>query len=255
MKRAVEASGDWFRIMFILMYEYFPGRYAVSKLGSVFAIFEPFAFIGLVALVHSTTATAPPFGTSNTLFYASGILPFYLFFHVSLRTRALERLLTVPRSTLFDVLLANIIDELLTKIYIMTLCFTTLWFYGVPDAVPNDLAGCGLALLGLILLGFSIGVFNAVVGSFFHGWHFLFAVISRTMMALSGIMTVMDTIPIQIRFLATYNPLAHAVTWFRVFFYVNYPHATLDVPYFLFASLAILTFSLLAYNYTVEWRH
>ncbi len=112
LKREWRAFEHWSRVFLILMVENFAGRYRMSRIGWLFAIMEPYGLIGIMAATNSIMAPRPPFGSSNTLFFATGVLPFYLLFHVTLRVRGIEGIRAVPRSTRFDVVLANIVDDL-----------------------------------------------------------------------------------------------------------------------------------------------
>ena len=58
----------------------------------------------------------------------------------------------------------------------------------------------------------------------------------RAWLAFSGVLFVVDWMRPQMREIAVYNPLTHAITLFRDGLYVNYPTNTLDVQYLLLST-------------------
>lgn len=231
-------------------------RYRRSRFSLVLTVLEP---IGIVALFAFTRYffvpnAAAAFGTSNVVFYATGMLPFYLFYFVSIRCRDFERKRSLPRVTEFDLALSTIIGEFLTKLAVMVVVFGGLRIYGVPDALPASALGWLPPLLVLVTLGIAVGFINVVINSFFAGWIYIFAPVARATMAFSGVFTVVDRLPYQFQLIMSYNPFAQCITWFRSAFYYQYPDRFLDIRYLLVITVLVVIASVVLFMGTKRDR-
>lgn len=250
----VTAFGRWYLTLILLMAENFGLRFKRSRMAVILAIVEPMGIIGLLSLVHSLIAKKAPFGTSFMLFYGTGVLPYYLLFHVSLRVRSMDMLKRMPRTTEFDVLLSHVMDEFVLKLIVMILCFGSLWLLGVPDAAPVHPAQCFGAMAIFAAFGVGLGMINAVISSFLFVWSYVYSLLARAMLMFSGVLYVLDTMPKDLRDFAVYVPFAHGVALFRSGYYGNYPALLLDVRYLLLWTIGILCFGWLLKHATREWR-
>ena len=251
---AVGALGRWLRLIALLMAKSFGDRYRRTSWPVLIAIAEPLGVVFVFAGTQSLLAHAPPFGSSSVLFFATGILPFYLFFHVSWRLRSWDYFLRLPNSTDLDLVIAHTLDEVITKVVIIGIVAFSLWLWDVPNAIPIDPIQCIAALLIISVVGIGVGLVNAAISAFFFPWLYIYAVLVRAWMAFSGVLFVVDRMPPAIRDLAFYNPLAHAITFFRAGYYVNYPSKTLDMEFLLLSSAGIAFFGLVSIASTSRWR-
>jgi capsular polysaccharide transport system permease protein len=252
--RYVAAPGKWCATLLLLMAENFGNRYKRSRLAAVIAIVEPLGIIAIFSLVHSLITIRPPFGTSHMLFFSTGILPYYLFFHTSWTMRNWDNLRRLPRTTEVDLLLSHLLDEFLVKLIIIAICYTGLWLWDVKDAFPRDPGQCLLALAVIAVFGVGVGLINAVIAGFFFAWLYIYAVMIRGWMAFSGVLFVADWMPPLLREIAVYNPITHAITWYRAGHYVGYPTLTLDLDYLLVCTAASVALGVLTLNSTRRWR-
>jgi capsular polysaccharide transport system permease protein len=232
----------------------FGDRYRRTKLAAFVAIGEPLGVIAVFAITHSLISQTPPYGSSDMLFFSTGILPFYLFFHVSWRLRSWDWLRRLPRMTEFDLLCIHVLDEFLTKVIIIALCAIGLWLFGVSEAVPQDPLTCLLALSIITAMGVAVGLMNAVISAFFFAWLYIYAIVIRGWLAFSGVLFVVDWTPPPMREVASYNPLAHAIILYRLGYYGSYPSATLDMQYLLLSTAAMLAMAVFALVATRQWR-
>jgi capsular polysaccharide transport system permease protein len=229
-------------------------RYRRSRLAFALAILEPLGVVALFTLVHSLTVVRPPFGSSTTLFYATGILPFYLFFHVSWRMRAWDRLRRFPNTSSAELMISHLIPEFLVKFFIIFLLIVWLALAGNDDAIPMHPLTCLAALFLLVCLGLAVGFINSVIGSFFVTWLYIYPLLMRAWMALSGVLFVVDRQPVLQRELASWIPITHAVTLYRTGQYIGYPAMTLDLNFLLMCTGGALLLSFLLQTSTKEWR-
>jgi len=253
--RFLGAFFAWSQTILLLMAESFGDRYRRTKLSVLVAIGEPLGVIGVFSLTHSLVSVQPPFGPSNLLFFSTGILPFYLFFHISWRLRSWDRLRRFPRASEFDLLCVQVFDEYLTKIVIIAIVAVGLWLWGIGAAIPRDPLECLLALVVISLLGIAVGLLNAVISAFFFAWLYIYAIMIRGWLAFSGVLFVVDRMPPMFREIAVYNPLAHAITLYRTGYYSGYPHSSLDMSYLLSCTGGLLAFATLSLMATRSWRN
>lgn len=245
---------SWGANLIFMMATSFGERYRRSKLSILLAIGEPLGVIAVFAGTHALMTSRAPFGPSVILFFATGILPFYLFFHISWRMRAWDRLRRLPRVTEVDLFLIHVLDELLTKIIIIIILGFGIWLTGIDQAIPQDPLRCLLALIIIGLQGAAVGLLNAVIAGFFFAWLYIYAIAIRGWMAFSGVLFVVDYMPPALRDIVVWNPIAHAITYFRSGYYADYPHRTLDMDYLLWSTGGLFFFSIVAIISTRPYR-
>jgi ABC-type polysaccharide/polyol phosphate export permease len=93
-----------------------------------------------------------------------------------------------------------------------------------------------------------------VITGFWRSWYYLYTVGLRAVMLVSSVLYVMDLSPLQIRNIAVYNPLAHAITWFRSTYFYNYPAALLDLNYLLTVVATTMGFAVVFELATRRYR-
>src|SRR5262245_16492603 len=209
-------------------------RHGRSALGYLWAIAEPLSYVALMATLFTVLGRHPPFGSDTALFFASGILPFTLFAtlsrSVSGAIEANRALLTYPTVKPVDAFVARGMLEFATSTIVMLLVFGGITILHGVDA-PVHLDTIAAAIFGLSLLGFGVGMTNAVVEQVFPTWREIYAVFSRPLMLVSAVFFTLDSLPIEARNIVAYIPVAHGVELFRTGYYSSYRSAELDVAY------------------------
>lgn len=102
-------------------------------------------------------------------------------------------------------------------------------FFG--ERPPEDIIMTGYAFIGLVLLGFGMGVTNAVLFTMFPSWAMVSQIVSRPMFLLSGIFYSVDSMPPQLWEYLLWNPVLHGVENFRLGMLVNYQSNSADFSY------------------------
>jgi ABC-type polysaccharide/polyol phosphate export permease/Flp pilus assembly protein TadD len=218
-------------------------RFGDSTLGYGWALLEPILHILMLSLVFAVLMRGrPPIGTQFFIFYYTGIIPYHLFIHTSTSltyaVSANGSLLQLPLVGTFDVILARALLELATDLLVAVILLAGFGALGLA-VLPNDFVGLSGALAAVWLFGCGCGFINAVINSFFKSWDKIWAQFTRILYFCSGIFYVPGMMPDWIRDILAWNPVLHAVDWFRSSFFVDYEPHWLDRSYL--AAVAGLT--------------
>lgn len=233
MRQALSLQGS---VIYGLILREIALKFRISRSGYLLSLGEPIFQYILMLSVFTAIQRKPDFGTSLALFLATGIIPFFLFMHLSARISGAVRngglYKRVPTINYLDQAFAKGILELLTLVLFGSLVFCTLVFFDVP-AVPQAPVNLILAILAITALAFGVALFNGVLSSLFKLWASIYSIVSRSMIFFSGVFYIPATLPPQARYYLEFNPMLHGVEWFRHGVYGNYPVNSLDVPYLL----------------------
>jgi capsular polysaccharide transport system permease protein len=230
-------------------------RFRHSGWPAAFAILEPLGLVVALAALQDWFGRRPDFGNSELLFYGTGFFPYFLFVHIALKTRNLDRQRILPHTNRFDYIIAYMIGDLGVKLVMFFLLISfLLGYYGNEMAIPRNVLGCFPPMFTLCLLGLSVGLVNKVIDSFWSGWFYAYVIVVRLLLFFSAVLFVLDYGQPQIRHYVAYNPIAQAITWFRSEYYANYPVAYMDLTYLFNVTAAMFAVGFLLEASTREWR-
>jgi capsular polysaccharide transport system permease protein len=233
-RHSIELLSNWIWVIWTIVPELLSRLTRGSRAGFLLFLLEPIimvcVFYALRGLLRQQT---PDYGTSLFLFYASGFMPFYLFMRTSSRMR---RIRSAPNSLLpnasgLDVFLAAAVLSTTINLVMTVLLFYGIWLYGIDQARPVSIVDCVIPLALFVILGMGVGMINNVISRFLPFWPTLYAILTRGLIFLSGVVIIVDLAPPYIRDIATINPLSHGIEWFRLGVYGRYPHNSLDRGY------------------------
>ncbi len=248
--RALRPQPDFFaalrtqwRVVHALIIRETRTRFGDSTLGYGWALLEPILHILMLSLVFAVLMHGrPPIGTQFFIFYYTGIIPYHLFVHTSssmtFAVSANGSLLQLPLVSTFDVILARGLVELVTDLLVAVILLAGFGALG-QAVLPNDFVGVSGAIATVWLLGCGCGFINAVINAFFKSWDKIWAQLTRILYFCSGIFYVPGMMPDWIRDILAWNPVLHAVDWFRASFFTDYQPHWLDRSYL--AAVAILS--------------
>lgn len=235
--------GIQLRVLFALVIREMTTRYGRSLGGYIWALFEPLATVALLTAVFSQIAQHPALGTSFALFYATGYMAFHVYMDIS-RTvsnsvKVNRALLTFPRVTMLDTIIARFALQLLTAVAVFAIVTGgARLFLGIHDAL--DYRAILLALSLAALLGLGVGAVNCVLFAFSPTWERIFGIVNRPMFLISGVFFTYESMPTDIRELVWWNPLIHVTALARQGFYPYYQPSFLSIAYVLFLSLGLM---------------
>nr|WP_281502946.1 ABC transporter permease [Ancylobacter crimeensis] len=219
-----------------------------SRLSYLLAFVEPILQLVMMMTIFTLIGRRPDFGTSLLLFLGTGIMPFFLFTHVSgrctgaIRASGLVRALTAVQP--IDIMIARALLETATLLIVAVMLFSFIYATGVREAFPIQPIVAIQGFAATALLGIGVGLINGVIGSFFRLWAVIYGVASRSLIFLSGVFFVPDLMPPGIRYVLSWNPLLHGLEWFRSGFYLTYPTLTLSKSYLIGFGVASLLIGL-----------
>lgn len=208
--------------------------YGRSPGGYVWAVLEPALGLLLLVVIFSAGFRTPPLGTNFAIFYASGLLPFFMFMTTALKVQQAinysKQLLAYPRVTFVDALLARFILNVLTQLVVSVLLFTLiLTIYETRTVLRIGTLLNAYAMSAA--LGFGIGVLNCLMVSRHALWQTVWSVLTRPLILISGVIFLHDRIPEPYRGWLEWNPLVHVVGEARRAVYYSYVGAYVDPLY------------------------
>lgn len=217
-------------------------RYGQSSLGYLWALTEPIAFVAVLAGIFTAVGRTPPLGNSIVLFFTTGVLPFLLYRNLSNSVgsaiQSNQALLTYPIVKEIDTLAARGVLEVATSLLVMFIMFYALFLMGIATPPVRPYAVIG-ALAGLSLLGFGMGIINAVIMEHFSSWQNIHALLSRPLFFISGVFFTVDSLPKTVQEIIIWNPILHGVEWLRYGFYMNYRGNSFEPNYLMFWGLGV----------------
>jgi len=195
-------------------------------LGLISAIVEPLLQIVMLGVVLSIfTHGQAPLGKSMFFFYATGVLPFYMFLHVVGHSIGLlseaTSLLQVPRIRRIDLVLAMASAELLIGSMTTTLVFGLFFLFGYGEGTENMLDAI-LAYFVVWIFSLGVGLIFSVVNTITTTIESTWQTLQRFLYFLSGVFFIPQFMPPWARDVLVWNPLLVGIEWFRTGMFLQY---------------------------------
>lgn len=221
-------------------------RFGKSRIGFIWILAEPLAYVGIYVLMHTAVKAHVPFGDNALLFVLTGIFGFRMTRGIAGKTeRGITSnlpMLAYPLVRPLDTLVATFLLE--STIWLM-IC--AMFMAGLSLAMnrpvivyPGEFTECMIAVL---YFAFSFAVFNAAIGSLIPRYPVFIKMLNMPLMFASGIFFVPAEMPPQFQAIIWWNPYLHCVEWFRISTYLDY-NALLSKSYLLSLSTGLLTIAL-----------
>ena len=209
-------------------------RYGRKPGGYIWALLEPLGMILLLAFAWSLLAKSPSLGTSFVLFKGTGMLILLMFKNLgNVIGQAItysRPLLFFPRVTWLDALLARFALNTLVSLCSMTVILTGIMVYEDIRSVL-DWNSIGLAVLLTALMGLGIGCLNCYLFTRFPVWQNIWAILTRPLFLISGIIVVYEDMPQLAQQILWFNPLLHLTGIMRDGFYPIYTPQYISLVY------------------------
>ncbi|MYM55839.1 ABC transporter permease [Thalassovita mangrovi] len=236
------------RSVMALMLREMSTTYGRSPGGYIWAFLEPLGGIVMMSVIFYFIARAPALGTNFPLYFATGFLPFMMYQSTAARVgqaiRYSKPLLSYPKVTYMDAVLARLLLNFLTQTVVTLILITSIvLIFDVKLSI--DYVTCGHALFMAAFLGFAIGTVNCYLMSMFPIWQTVWSVVNRPLFLLSGIFFLIDPLPANFRSLLLYNPVAHPIMMMRRGIYISYDAVYVSELYVYSISFVLMAFGLL----------
>lgn len=237
------------RVLFALLMREMTSRYGRSAGGYVWAVLDPVLTVALLTAIFAQISRHPPIGNSFPLFYATGYMAFHIYKDVSSAVSnaivSNKPLLTFPRVTVLDTIIARFVLQTFTCLFVTFIVLGCLHVFS-PDRATIDFSAIFLVIGVTLFLGFCIGSLNSILFPYSPTWQRLFGVINRPLFLISGVFFVFEDLPKWIQDILWWNPLIHTLALMRVGFYPTYQPTFISISYVItFASVSLMFFILL----------
>jgi len=237
------------RVIFALILRETRARYGQTRLGHLWALFEPLAHMLTFAAIFSFMGRSSPLGGSVALLVLTGLFPYALFSNIATQLMnaigANKVLLSYPHVTPFDVMAARTILEVLTQVVVFTFVLFILAAQGLWDMRIDNILEVITVIFVCAGLGAGFGLINSVLAFKFPSYAQTFGILMRPMYFMSGIFFVISYMSTDVQGILYYNPVSHLIEWFRSAMYVSYDSSFLDKEYLLTFTITVLFFGLL----------
>lgn len=198
---------------------------------TIFHLLEPLFIIFVFTFSIWFFEARPAYGTSTILFLTTGLIPHYLFIQVARKLRITRNSRRFPVETALHNVFVKILYRLIDYFLLSLVVFSIIYFFSTEQAAPSDFSVIFASCVALITLGFGIALVNAAIAYYIEVWDYIWPAVARMMLLFGGLRYVTDFLPEKARYVVSFNPLNHAVLLFRMGFYPEYPHSTLDIGY------------------------
>lgn len=248
-----------FRTILALMLREMVTSYGRSPGGYLWAVLEPAAGIALITAIFSLGFKSPPLGTHFGIFYASGLVPFFVYMDVvskvSSSIQYSKSLLVYPAVTYVDAIIARFLISAMTQLMVAYIVLSFIIF-ALEAPVSIDLNAITLGFVMAMALGLGIGTLNCFLFAMYPLWQRIWAIFTRPLFFISGIIFLHDTVPQPYRDWLNWNPLVHVVGESRSGFYARYDAAYVDPLYvFSFAGITLVTGLVFLFRYHRDILH
>ena len=198
------------RVIYALVLREMGARFGRSAGGYAWAILEPLGGILLLSVAFSLALRSPPLGDSFILFYATGMIPYTMYNAMWKGVRVDQRkprLMNYPVVSVIDALIAKAIINLVTVLLVGLLLYSgvILTFELLRDARSRR-HRARLLDGGALRLG--VGAMNCVLFGFFPTWKNIWAVLTRPMFILSGVLFIFEDAPPAFQTVLWWNPFS-----------------------------------------------
>lgn len=245
----IDAIGTQSRVVHALMLREAKSRFGRQKLGYLWAVLEPTAFITIFAMVFAFGDAMRVSGMPVVPFMITGFTPFLLFRNTMTQTiGAIETnriLLTFPQVTPSDLVFARAFLEIATLTAVFLIILAGAYVLGFEFKVERPLEV--LAAVGcLAATGLGLGACFAACAPFFRSIQMVVGMIAgRPLFFLSGLFFTAEMMPSGVREILLLNPLLHMIEWLRSAFFKEFESQYMSVEYAVGTALVTLCFGLL----------
>ena len=236
------------RSIVALMLREMASTYGNSPGGYLWAILQPVGMLLLLSVAFSLLVRAPALGTSFILFYATGFLPFDMYWEIASKIAGALKysraLLSYPRVSWIDTILARLLLNFLTQLMVFCIVITGILLTDDTHTTIHMVP----VIQGLVmsaLLGLGVGLCNSVLGGLFPVWSMIWSIVSRPLFLASGVFFIYESLPRFVQDILWWNPLIHVTGLVRRGFYSTYDGTYISMTYGYGVALVLILLGLI----------
>jgi len=237
-------------VIFALFLREIQTRFGTRKLGYLWMILDPLSMVIIFTLIKTATNNNAMPGVSYPVFLASGFLTYDFFRNVMMGSMnafsANKALFNYKMVKPFDTLVSRFFVEFLI-FSVATMTFISFGLYFGMDMAVKDINMLFLAILWLGVFGFAMGLFFAVITTFYETFGKILQYISMPLFFLSGLFYTVDSLPQMAQKIVLYNPIINFIELIHGSFFLVLNTRYVDYTYMMYWTIVPLFIGLFFY--------
>jgi capsular polysaccharide transport system permease protein len=238
-------------VVFAIFIRELQARFGKFTLGYLWALLEPLFFVVVLSFLRGRFTGAPLAGIPYVVFFASGVLPFFLFRNIAIScisaVESNQGLFNYQRVKPSDVFAARSLMELLIIVAVSLIVFPSFHLLGQKFSHNDTLLT--LAAVALLLMFTSgVALIFTVLGPLWVEAKKVLPMALRPLFFVSGIFFPISSIPTAAREYFLWNPLLHGIELFRASAFDGFTSTGASWSYLFWSSLLTFTFGLAIYR-------
>jgi len=226
-------------------------RFGSKSMGYFWAVFDAMFMVLVFAGLKSAISEKSMSGVDFPVFLASGFLAFYLWKNIVSKSlgafSANQALFNYVQVKPIDTLITRFLIEILVS-SLATSVFLLIGVYFEFQIAVYDFNMVIFAIAWFALFGFSIGLFSAVVGTFYENFTKIVTIVLSPMLFISALMYTADSLPIALREIILYNPVVHFIEMIHGYYFSALTTQYVDYEYMFYWTFIPLFLGLYFYK-------
>lgn len=230
-------------------------RFGTKRMGYFWAIFDAMAMVFTFASLKYFIAENSMPEVDFSVFLASGFLAFFLWKNIVKKSiSAFE-----SNRALFNYKQVKPIDAVFARFalecLVSTMATSLFLIIGLYFDFAVDVQNFNMVILAVVWLSFfglSVGIFNAVVSSFYPFYSKLVDIVMLPLLFVSAIMYTVDSLPLEVREIILYNPLVHFMEMIHGNYFIVLNTSYVDYEYMMYWTIVPMFLGLFFYKRSEE---
>lgn len=242
-------------VVFALFLRELKTRFGAYRLGLVWAVLEPAAFVALLSFIRAINGSTETAGLPTPIFFALGYIPFQLFSKLVTQSanavNANRGLFSYRQVKPFDALIARALLEVLISLAVLAMFFIVLAWMGFDVRIDNPLRFISIYLL-ITFMGLGLGIIVCVGVVHMKELDKIVPMLLRPLFFISGLFFSVSMIPQQHHDLLLWNPLLHAIELMREACYDKFHSSDVSTGFVFMVALSAMTIGMMLYK--LNWQ-
>ncbi|MEA1982604.1 MAG: ABC transporter permease [Campylobacterota bacterium] len=225
-------------------------RFESKKFGYFWALLDAMTLIVGLVFLRGIIMEIKIIGVDVVVFLATSFLAFFLFKNIVNQSMnafsSNKALFNYQQVKPIDTIISRIIIEVLLSLF-ATIVLVVIGLYLEFNLSVKNFNMVLLAALWLALFGVSIGIFTAVVASFYQWFSKIVSFLMMPLLFLSALFYTVDSLPPEYRVYILYNPVTHFIEMLHGYYFQTLDTQYVDYLYMTYWTLIPLFLGLYIY--------